>query len=354
MHHRSPKSEMGVPKPALPENLRNWIVMICGGALVWFAWACCATSQTVVVNAEELPAAKAADTIDLASYEALLKQYSERIESAKNDPSEIARIGRTLPKSWNVQAGSTSVSVSTEELRRACEQGERVGEGKKEAAPAAEQRLRMMEKAAEDLEKAAKDSQSDRAKQELDKVFARTEFSSLNGPSWLQQWNARVGRWLEKQIEKVLRALNVPPTIGRIVFWPVIVISLLFLGYLVYRLLTGRAVAVPAMIEARSPPEKTHLWWAEALAAAERRDFREAVHCGYWAAITRLEERQLVAEEKTRTPREYLRMLDTHPVERGILREQTTRLERVWYGCREATAADWSSARLELEKMGCT
>jgi hypothetical protein len=105
--------------------------------------------------------------------------------------------------------------------------------------------------------------------------------------------------------------------------------------------------------EARALPEKVRYWWREAVAAADRGDFREAVHCGYWAAITRLEERQLIPEEKTRTPREYLRMLETHPVERGILKEQTTRLERIWYGCREATAADWSNARLELEKMGC-
>lgn len=352
MHHRLRKKQ----KPALGGELRNFTIAMFCGAIVWLACAFSASGETTIVvngNDPSTPVTKPSDAIDLAAYEALLKQYSGQIESAKNDPAEIARIGRSLPKIWNVQAGPASVAVSTEELRQACELGERIGDGKKEAAGAAAQRLQLMLKAAEDLEEQSKVSQGGREKQELDKVFSRTEFSHLNGPGLLQQWNAKIIKWIEKQIARIFRLLNGPPTIGRIVVWPLIVIAFLFLGILVYRMLQDRSAAAPAVAEARALPEKVRYWWREAVAAADRGDFREAVHCGYWVAITRLEERQLIPEEKTRTPREYLRMLETHPVERGILKEQTTRLERIWYGCREATAADWSNARLELEKMGC-
>ncbi|MBS1842125.1 MAG: DUF4129 domain-containing protein [Acidobacteria bacterium] len=304
----------------------------------------------MVVNAEEAPAK---ESIDLSAYEGLLKQYSERIQSAKDDPAEIGRIGKSLPKSWNVQAGNVNIFVYTDDLRRACEEGERVGDGKKEAANSAERRLQMMLRAAEDLERETKDAQGERAHQELNKVFARSEFSKLNGPSFLDQWNARVARWLERLAEKVFSSLHVPPTLGKIVFWPVLVIAFLALGYLALRMLEGRAIAVAPIAETKPVTEEARFWLKEALAAAERGNYREAVHCGYWAAITQLEDRRLLSQDRTRTPREYLHMLDAHPVERGILREQTTRLERIWYACREATAADWSNARLELEKMGC-
>src|SRR5882672_4122360 len=182
----SRKREMRLRPSAPLGNLQNWISSLYATALLCLVCALPAHSQTVVVNAEEPPPT---DAINLSAYEGLLKQYSEKIQEAKDDPAEIARIGKSLPKSWNVQAGKVNVSVSTDDLRHACEEGERVGDGRKEAPASAGHRLQMMLQAAEDLEQETKNAQDEKAQQELNKVFARSEFSKLNGPSFLDQWN---------------------------------------------------------------------------------------------------------------------------------------------------------------------
>ncbi|HEY1860025.1 MAG TPA: DUF4129 domain-containing protein, partial [Gemmataceae bacterium] len=94
-------------------------------------------------------------------------------------------------------------------------------------------------------------------------------------------------------------------------------------------------------------------WASDALAAAERGDYREAVHCAYWAAVVRLETLGLLKRDRARTPRESLRNLDPHPTEQRLLREFTRHFELIWYGYRPASAQDWSEARAHLEKMGC-
>jgi len=94
-------------------------------------------------------------------------------------------------------------------------------------------------------------------------------------------------------------------------------------------------------------------WARDALAAAERGDYREAVHCAYWAAIASLETRGVLKSDRARTPRESLRLLDPHPREQKLLREFTLLFELVWYGYRPASGKDWSNARSHLENMGC-
>jgi Domain of unknown function (DUF4129) len=97
----------------------------------------------------------------------------------------------------------------------------------------------------------------------------------------------------------------------------------------------------------------SRLWAKEALAAAERGDYREAIHCAYWAAVVHLEGLGMLKGDRARTPRESLRLLDLHPKEQRLLQEFTGKFELVWYGYRAASAQDWSDARTHLEKMGC-
>ncbi len=291
--------------------------------------------------------------IELSAYEALLKQYTEQIQQAKEKPAEIARIGQSLPYSLRVHSEGVYLDVPLEKIRRDCAIAQRGGTEGNAAEAEAEKQLQTMLKAAEELEKRAKQKKDDQTKQQLEKVFARAEFRGLNGPGIFEQWGARVSRWVERQIERLFRHLHVPLALGRVLIWPVLLVAFAALTYLVLQALGDRSAAHLPELSATKAPEKARYWLKEALAAAERGEYREAVHCGYWAAITRLEARELLAEDKTRTPREAVRLLETHPTERGILREQTTRLERIWYGGHEASASDWSSARMELEQMGC-
>ena len=101
------------------------------------------------------------------------------------------------------------------------------------------------------------------------------------------------------------------------------------------------------------PGEESRLWAKDALAAAERGDYREAVHCAYWASIVHLEGLGLLKRDRARTPRESLRLLEPHPKEQEVLADFTRHFELIWYGYRPASQQDWSGARAHLESIGC-
>jgi hypothetical protein len=85
------------------------------------------------------------------------------------------------------------------------------------------------------------------------------------------------------------------------------------------------------------------------------------VHSAYWAGISYLEAIELIVPDRTRTPREYLRLLSKPrpdsavPIEkpRAALAALTTRLEQVWYGRRPASREDFLESMQQIEGLGC-
>jgi len=80
-----------------------------------------------------------------------------------------------------------------------------------------------------------------------------------------------------------------------------------------------------------------------------RGDWRDAVHCLYWASIAALEGRRLWSPNRSRTPREYVRLLETGSSRWMLLRQQTQGFERIWYGLNGAAPRDYERA-LELHE----
>jgi hypothetical protein len=71
----------------------------------------------------------------------------------------------------------------------------------------------------------------------------------------------------------------------------------------------------------------------------------------YWAAIVLLEARRAWRHNPTRTPREYVRLLKPGSARQRALRGLTQVFERVWYGLREADAAEYARAREMYEAL---
>ncbi len=295
---------------------------------------------------------KPADVLSLSDFRARLKQYEEQLTEAERDSSAAGELRRSLPEKWRVQIDSGSAEVSSEELRRDVSEMQRGGEQAASGARKAKSWLDHAIVETEGLETGKPVIGAERKDREVEKIFSRVEFKGLSGPSWMDQWSARVGRWIGREIERILRAVHVPARFGNVLIWPVILITVAALAFLAWRVLRDQPVAIlPEVTQDTTAPDRA--WLKEAMAAAQQGEYREAVHRGYWAAIARLEQRQILTNDRTRTPRESLRLLESHPTERGILREQTVRLERLWYGCREATDADWTDALAELRQIGC-
>src|SRR6202030_212073 len=106
-------------------------------------------------------------------------------------------------------------------------------------------------------------------------------------------------------------------------------------------------------------------WIHAAREAAARGDFREAVHSAYWAGISRLEETGVLPRDRTKTPREYLQLIDARPLAAELdshaaqdykkpLAALTSRLERIWYANRLARLEDFDDTLRHLEALGCS
>jgi Domain of unknown function (DUF4129) len=291
--------------------------------------------------------------IDLKTYEAELDSYAAQISKARRHPAALARIRKSLPPDWDIRTGQTSVIVSTEWLADAL--SDLAGQPKDTEARAhsIDARLAAMREAAAQLDESPQIPKDARA--QLDAIFQRREFSSLHGPTELQILEGRIARWIGEQILKLLMHLHLGTNAGNILGWTVIGIAFAFLCWWLWdrlAVLSPKAESAAASSTAANPPSRA--WLDEALAAADRGEYREAVHSAYWAAVARLEDSGRLSRDRARTPRESLRQLRAaNTSEHETLLALTRSFELVWYGCRPASAADWIGARARLENMGC-
>lgn len=191
------------------------------------------------------------------------------------------------------------------------------------------------------------------ARAKLNEILNRAEFREGAGPSALDLWRARVNRWIFEHIVALLRRLHISEKTGNYFAWGVIFLALVVLFYAAYRWLSKAGGGAEFVAETEPAASDVRQWLAEALRAAERGDYREAIHCAYWSSVARLEDMRLLTRDRARTPRESLRLLEQHPREKGFLQTVTRSFELIWYGYRPASQSDWALTKEQLEKMGC-
>jgi Domain of unknown function (DUF4129) len=142
----------------------------------------------------------------------------------------------------------------------------------------------------------------------------------------------------------------------------VIFLGIVAIGALLIRYLAGKDHMQSLPPSATTFSSRTWQEWIRlAREAASRGDFREAVHSAYWAGVARLEDTGVVPKDRTKTPREYLRIVTDktagemalHSIHRESLSTLTNRLERIWYGNRSASPEDFQDSLRQLEALGC-
>jgi hypothetical protein len=82
-------------------------------------------------------------------------------------------------------------------------------------------------------------------------------------------------------------------------------------------------------------------------------EWRDAIHFGFWAAVSRLESEGVWPPDKTRTPREYLHAIPDSNLSREPFAAMTRKFESSWYGSRPTTEADFAQFAAHLERLGC-
>jgi hypothetical protein len=192
-----------------------------------------------------------------------------------------------------------------------------------------------------------------RARKKTDEVLSRPEFRTVSEQSYLEREIARFWQWVDEVFGGVSRFGKRSPWLIPLMEWSSI--TLAAAGLLAWVLRTMRRQRLAVRIESGGSAE---VWqkesdnWAElARAEAGRQDWRAAVHCLYWATIVMMEGRKLWRQNRARTPREYVLLLEPGSRMQLALRRLTQLFERIWYGLRPAAESDYASALVLFEEL---
>jgi hypothetical protein len=188
---------------------------------------------------------------------------------------------------------------------------------------------------------------------QLADILSRSEFGGIRGPSWIDRLKQRAFETIASLV-RLLVGESAIPAVG-----DALVYALVAAAFVAVALLTARWLTRPSRVDADAPapvPAQSREWpaWlADAHAAAAGGRWRDAIHLCYWCAVSFLEAKGAWAPDRSRTPREYLRLLPEGGTERPALALMTRRFESVWYGADDADARSFAEALASLEKIGC-
>ena len=290
-------------------------------------------------------------TYDVASFAIMLNHFAEILKK-KPSSAEVGTLRASLPKSWTVSTPERTYNIPSDPLR-----------DELAANSIVKARVWVNHMIAEvDGFSLGKTVDARAARTELDQILARPEFAGVRPLTPWEVLRQRISAWLQRQLLKLLQAIGRHPIGGEILFWIIILGAVGGITYAVIRFLAGKdnINSLPrsgTMVTARMWQE----WMCAAREAADRGDYREAVHSAYWAGIVKLQDVDALPRDRTKTPREFLRLVNPAAAnERATaiavcepLAELTSRLEHVWYANRGAGPEDFRVSLHQLEALGC-
>jgi uncharacterized protein DUF4129 len=286
-----------------------------------------------------------------SSFAVMLRRLSVALQK-KTSSGEITALRASLPENWTVSTPEHTYSVSTEPLRI-------------ELAANSSIKARVwVDHLAAEVESfsSAKAIETRETRAELDRILARPEFAGVRPPTPWELLRQRIAAWLERQLGKLFEAIGRHPIGGEILFWLIIIAAVGGIALGLIRFLANRdRMSALSRGESTVTARMWQEWIRAAREAANRGDFREAVHSAYWAGIVKLEDVGALPRDRTKTPREYLGLVIQEPATglapvapiREPLAALTSRLEKVWYANRKAGPEDFRESLRQSEALGC-
>lgn len=316
-------------------------------AILFFLFMCPA------ITAQSQASAPAEAPLDLKGYLAELDRRSGEAAALKEHPEHAAVLSKSLPDTWQVNVRGQHFAVPTQWLRQTLDSLKvnpwLAGDYSKEM----QKRLATMRAEAELFDQPSAPGQG-RARGKLDEILSRREFQEIQGPTWFDQLRVRVQNWILDFLDKVFGGIGRHPALGTTLLWLAVGGSVFLLMLFLMRYFLKSTESEGLNLEATGQVSPTWKDWArDALAAAGRGDYRDAIHLAYWAGIFRMEELGAWQADRARTHREYLRLLAADDAHRAPLAQMTSRFELVWYGGNPASARDFETVVQQLEELGC-
>jgi Domain of unknown function (DUF4129) len=190
-------------------------------------------------------------------------------------------------------------------------------------------------------------------RRQLDAILDSGDYPQAKPPSYLERlWND-FERWLLRAIFRVLPSGSSSSAVyflelaviaipcGLLIWWFVRKPQVQKLG------LSRDSVPHPSAPSAQPWDE----WLEQGQKLGDEGRWREAIHHVYWAAISCLESRRSWPADRTRTPREYLGLLQGNPETRADLSTLTRSFEHTWYGETRAGEKDFDQACSLLKRI---
>jgi len=299
---------------------------------------------------------------DAPAFASELHRLKEAIEKQNVTPEEIALVRRGLPSRWEVGPPESHYSVSTEPLRSLLGDSEVEKNSSKLAANATEA-AGWVGDLANQVEgyAGAQAHNPSGARPALERILSRKEFGSVHAPTSWDLFRQRVNKWIGNLLLRLLGHIARHPMGATILFWVVIIAAVVWVAMALFRYWTRRTA-----LEELHPPDAVPFvrtwqeWVHAARQASSLGDFREAVHSAYWAGICYLEDTEVVRKDRSRTPRESMRLVSNSTQllasgrkTREALWALTASFEQVWYGRRAASSQDFVQAMQNVEALGC-
>ncbi|MFT4112809.1 DUF4129 domain-containing protein [Silvibacterium sp.] len=219
--------------------------------------------------------------------------------------------------------------------------------------PSLKDRNALLDRAARHLDEELRDAGAStsaplpaQAIQRRDAILARPEYVTVTQVSVWDRIAARLYSWLDRLFGGVAGFGRRDPWVGPVIEWSLVALALTGLALWAMRVLRRQRLrlAVEAGREINPAEEASRNWRELAALHAGAHEWRDAIHCLYWASIVLLEGRRLWAPSRSRTPREYLRLVEPGSARRTLLEQQTSAFERIWYGLEAAVPGDYEQA----------
>ena len=313
---------------------------------ILFAWPSATFAQS--------PNSVLPQTLTLKEYIAELDRCATVLNASPVSPAAVEALRDSLPSNWTVTVEDRHYTIGAQWLSGDLVEIERNPGANTPALAQARQKLELYRLDAQALATSI-DSQRNPApsRNRLNSILSSREFRGQQGPTWFDVLERRILDWIDRQLDKIFGPIR-RRKLGNIVAWIAIGLVGVLLLFWTLRFLMRAGQSAEMDLSGAAPiGNDWRRWLREARDAAGRGDFRAAIHAAYWTAIVRMEETKSLPEDRARTPRESLRMIQRDSSAYAPLAQLTRRFELVWYGYRDATAADWDDAAQQLEILGC-
>ena len=182
----------------------------------------------------------------------------------------------------------------------------------------------------------------------MKQVLSGRDFRGLEAHTTRDSILEKLGEWLNRFFAGLAKLHASSVWAGRVIVWGFILAVCVGLAWGLLQL--ERNWRIRLVPESDGPAAGAasardwQLWLNDARRAAAAREWREAIHFIYWAAISRLESRRLWPADRARTPREYLALVTADDPRRAGLATLTGSFERTWYGGRRAGESEYRKA----------